>query len=508
VLSVAGNCIRISTHGRYSLKTRRRTRAGSFAVGYHARNAWQHEGANQSDGTNRVKLWLVSKWEELRGTFWFLPTLMVAAAISLSLLTTSLDLATADHNWIATLGWTFTRGPEGSRALLATVAGSMMTIASVTFSITIVALQLASSQFGPRLLRNFMRDRGNQIAIGTFIATFTYCLLILRTVNGTEHEQFVPHISVSVALTLSLLSVGVWIYFIHHSAESIQAENVIAAVSRELQHAIERLYPQCLGEELPAPLLEQGQPQLPNSFDEEARAVSVTVSNYLQAIDIDRLLELSTERDLVLAIDRRPGKFYFQGDDLARVWPAERVDEDVINAVRGSFYFGYRRTLVQDVEFAIDQLVEVAVRALSPGVNDPFTAINCVDRLGAALCGLAERSIPSPYRYDKEGHLRVVTDASTIRGMVDASFDQIRQAAHGTTSVTLRLLETIAAVAAHTRNPAFRTALRHQADAIQRGSESSIKDPTDRQDVEVRYREAIQSIENPRAGAARAPASP
>jgi len=139
-----------------------------------------------------MKLWLSNKWDELRGSFWFLPTLMVIAAIGLSLLTIHLDRATAHQNWVATLGWTFSRGPEGSRALLATVAGSMMTIASVTFSITIVALQLASSQFGPRLLRNFMRDRGNQVAIGTFIATFTYCLLILRTVNGTDSEQFVP----------------------------------------------------------------------------------------------------------------------------------------------------------------------------------------------------------------------------------------------------------------------------------------------------------------------------
>ena len=172
-----------------------------------------------------MRIWLDNKWDELRTSFWFVPSVMAAAAVVLSLATIHLDKATIYDNWIATLGWTFTRGPEGSRAVLSTVAGSMMTIASVTFSITIVALQLASSQFGPRLLRNFMRDRGNQVAMGTFIATFTYCLLILRTINGTQGEQFVPHISVTVGLLLALFSLGVLIYFIHHAAESIQAEN-------------------------------------------------------------------------------------------------------------------------------------------------------------------------------------------------------------------------------------------------------------------------------------------
>jgi uncharacterized membrane protein len=343
-----------------------------------------------------------------------MPALMVVGAILLSLFTVHLDRATTGHNWIATLGWTFTRGPEGSRAVLSTVASSMMTIASVTFSITVVALQLASSQFGPRLLRNFMRDRGNQIAIGTFIATFTYCLLVLRTVNGTENEPFVPHISVTVGLLLSLASLGVLIYFIHHAAASIQAENVIAAVSRDLHEAINDLYPECLGNEPPEPVERGGKADVPPNFDRESSPIASTTSDYLQAIDVDRLLNLARDRDVILSVEQRPGKFFFRGGDLARVWPGDRLDEELANAIRGAFYFGSLRTLTQDVEFAIDQLVEIAVRALSPGVNDPFTAIACVDRLGAALCSLAERVFPSPYRYDEEERLRVFTEASTI----------------------------------------------------------------------------------------------
>lgn len=441
-----------------------------------------------------MKLWLTNQWDELRGSFWFLPTLMVIAAIGLSLLTIHLDRETANQNWVATLGWTFARGPEGSRALLATVAGSMMTIASVTFSITIVALQLASSQFGPRLLRNFMRDRGNQVAIGTFIATFTYCLLILRTVNGTDNEQFVPHISVTVALVLALLSMAVLIFFIHHSAESIQAENVIAAVSRDLHSAMDRLYPECLGHDAQEDSNCANRQGIPTGLNDEHCSVDSARSDYLQAVNVDRLLQIAKEHDLVLSILRRPGKFCFKGDPIALAGPSAKVDDAIVESIRSEFFFGHRRTLVQDIEFAIDQLVEVAVRALSPGVNDPFTAINCVDRLGAALCALADRVIPSPYRYDDDGVLRVITDTSTIQGIVDASFDQVRQAARKDASVTIRLLETIAAVARQTNDPRFRTALHDQANAIHRGSQEELADQADREDAQRRFREAVEAL--------------
>jgi uncharacterized membrane protein len=438
-----------------------------------------------------MKLWLANKWEDLRDSFWFLPALMVLAAIGLSLSTIQLDKLAADQKWGALLGWTFSRGPEGSRALLSAVAASMMTIASVTFSITIVALQLASSQFGPRLLRNFMRDPGNQVAIGTFISTFTYCLLVLRTVNGTEDEQFVPHISVTVALILALLSLAVLIYFIHHAAESIQAENVISAVSRELHQAIDKLYPAEIGQNQANAKPRGPEALLPARFDNDSRAIASPRSDYLQAIDVERLMRLTDERDLVLAIEERPGKFCFQGETLVRVGPRQRIDDETEDAIRGSFYFGPRRTLSQDIEFAIDQLVEVAVRALSPGVNDPFTAINCVDRLGAALCTLTEREIPSNYRCNDDGVLRIVADASTPAGIVDATFNQIRQAARTNVAVTLRMLETIVAVARHTQDGDFREALARQAKAIHLGSQAGLDDPSDRQDADQRYRDAL-----------------
>ncbi len=151
------------------------------------------------------------------------------------------------YDWVDKLGWIYTRGPDGARAVLSTIAGSMITVAGVVFSVTIVALSLASNQFGPRLLRNFMRDRGNQIVLGTFVATYLYCLLVMRTVQGMDGSQFVPHLSVTVAILMAVASLGVLIYFIHHVAVSIQAPELIANVAHELHEAIDRLFPEELG---------------------------------------------------------------------------------------------------------------------------------------------------------------------------------------------------------------------------------------------------------------------
>jgi uncharacterized membrane protein len=343
------------------------------------------------------------------------------------------------------------------------------------------------------------------VALGTFIGTFTYCLLILRTINGTgpEDERFVPHISVTVGLGLAMASLGVFIYFIHHAAESIQAENVLAAVSHDLDEAIDRMYPAGPDEGADAP--KEPRRELPPGFDLQAAEVASHANDYIQAVDLDRLVDLAVKRDLIIALPVRPGKFAFQGAPLAQVWPPGRLEEGDADAIRGAFYLGLRRTSAQDVEFAIDQIVEVAVRAASPGVNDPFTVINCVDRLGAALCRLAGREIPSPYRYDEEGRLRLVADRSTLAGIVDSAFNQIRQACRDDASVTIRLLECIAAVGRHAGDGEFLVALRRHADLIRRGAEA-LPEPADRDEVEARYALVVKTIGLTRPGPATATA--
>lgn len=459
-------------------------------------------------------------WESLNSSFWFVPTLMTLIAVGFSFFTVWLDEVLS--NEVAAL-FGYVRGPEGARSLLSTVAGSIITVGGVVFSITIAALTLASSQFGPRLLRNFIRDKGNQFVLGTFISTFMYCLLVLRTINGSQENTFVPHISVTLGVLLAAASMGVFIYFIHHVSSLIQAENVIGRVTGDLHRTIDRLFPEMLGQNLDE--VEDGndpmKPKIAQSFIENSRhpdnnnsnnnsnsiqeALSARFPNsgkpikapkegYLQAIDTDKLLDLAKDRNLVLEVSQAPGQFLFEGMELMRAWPADKVDVKFEAQIQNTFIFGPSRTTFQDVDFAFDQLAEIALRALSPGINDPFTAISCIDSLGAGLAQLGKRSLPSPYRYDEQEQLRVVVKVATKKDLVARAFDQIREAANTNTAVTLHLLKTIGHLGKFIGEGELRTALREQAGLIKKGSSAKLPDEAGRRRVDELYQAVILDL--------------
>jgi uncharacterized membrane protein len=365
-------------------------------------------------------------------------------------------------------------------------------IAGVVFSVTIVALSLASQQFGPRLLRNFMRDVGNRVVLGTFIATFVYCLLVLLAV-GRDGGEFVPYLSVTAAMALALVSLGVLISFIHHVAASISAANLIDHVGVDLHEAIDRLFPEKVWREA-APEASPREP-LPEAFERQARGVAAARSSYLQDIDSDSLMQIAVRYDVVLRLPYRPGHFITQGSDIALVWPGDRLDEGLAEQITDAFIVGVERTLTQDVEVAIDQLVEIAVRALSPGVNDPFTAMLCLDRLSEALCHVLERPVPSPHRYDDAQRLRIVAHPLTFAGMVDAAFNQIRQYGRSSAAVTIRLLEAIARVASRARREEDRMALLRHAGMVLRGSQTGLPEEWDRRDVMERFQAVLKALE-------------
>ena len=250
-------------------------------------------------------------WDSLHSSYWFVPTLMAGLAIALAFAMLTLDQS-GKSGPIEKLAWIYAGGPDGARTLLSTIAGSMITVAGTAFSITIVALTLASSQFGPRLLRNFMRDTGNQVVLGTFIATFIYCLLVLRTVRGDDYNVFVPQISVTVGIVLAMTSIGVLIYFIHHASTSIQAWHVIGEVGSDLDKAIDRLFPQKIGYG-GAGDKRRWVEEIPVGFDREASPILATSSGYLQAIDDDKLMKIAKSKQLLVRIKHRPGKFVVKG---------------------------------------------------------------------------------------------------------------------------------------------------------------------------------------------------
>jgi uncharacterized membrane protein len=436
---------------------------------------------------------LAKLWDSLNSSFWFVPTLMVLLAIALSFITIGIDHS-QESTIVQRIDWAYSLGPNGSRAILSAIAGSMVTVATTAFSITIVALQLASSQFGPRLLRSFMQDTGNQIVLGTFISTFVYSLMVLRTINGVEKDEFVPHLAVTIGLALAIASVGVLIYFIHHSASSIQADQIIKQVGDDLDGAIDRLFPERIGRNTSKHLEEESLAAIPADFDRVACPIKTIASGYIQTINDNQLMQIATENNLLLRIQQRPGRFVVKGSEIVRVFPEEKVNKKLAVQINEAFILGSQRTEQQDVEFPIDQLVEIAVRALSPGINDPFTAIRCIDQLSAALCHLAQREIPSPYRYDDHNQLRIIAEPISFADATDAAFNQIRQYGKSSVAVTMRLLEAIAAIALFTHRTPDRTTLQRHADMIERGSQEGIAEELDYENVKERYLAAVKAI--------------
>ena len=370
---------------------------------------------------------------------------MAIAAVALSFGLVQLDAALGPDA-VRRLGWLYEFGPEGARAVLSAIASSMMTVAGLTFSITMLTLQLASSQFGPRLLRSFMRDRGNQLVLGTFTSTFLYCLLVLRTVRGTEGASFVPHLSVAFGVLLAALSLAVLIYFIHHVATGIRIETVLAELGEETRAAIDRLFPEQVGQEPSAPGMERKYRSVVEEFGSQVSLIRVKESGYVQRVDDDALMRIATESDLVIRVDARPGRFVTDDDTILSVSPRGRVSDEIAVSLRGTLVIGPDRTPAQDLEFSLRRIVEIAQRALSPGINDPTTALYCIDRLGEALCRLARRDTPSPVRVDAQGSPRVVTSASTLADLACPAIAAIARYGLEDVDVIKRLLDVIAAV--------------------------------------------------------------
>ena len=378
--------------------------------------------------------------EKARTSFWFLPSFMVLSSIVLAVFSVYIDAIFIDSVQLST-PLIYSMDISSTRSLLGTIAGAMITVTSIAFSMTIVALTLASSQFGPRLLRNFMMDKGTQVVLGFFISNFLFCILVFCALSFQEPYAFKPGLTVVIALLMTCCSVGVLIYFIHHVSKSIQADVVINDVYQELQKSIANLFP----------LTKEESEQVNKSDDKETdlkgKLAPVEVlahcSGYIQTTDHKLLLALAIEKSILIECKFIPGNFVVKNSVIALIHSDQAVDESVVNHVANKIVLGSYRTPVQDPEFAIHQLVEVALRALSPGINDPYTAITCVDKLNSVLCELTSRTFPENLRYDKDDVLRLVCKVLSFTDIAKAAFEKIRQHASNDIAVTIRLLESL-----------------------------------------------------------------
>lgn len=437
-----------------------------------------------------MNLQLGKWWNYIHSSYWFVPSLLALSAVVLALVLVQVDRQIQIEQ-VQQLSWMYTGDADGARSLLSMVAGSTISVAGTVFSITMVALSLASSQLGPRLLRNFMQDTGNQVVLGTFTATFIYCLLVLRTIRTEENgEGFVPEIAVSIAIVLALISMGVLIYFIHHVAASIQADSVVAGVGEDFKAAIDRIFPEETKRRSEGENLSEN---VPEDFEEYAQGVQAICSGYLQVIDDRALIALAQAHHVLIKVQYHPGNFVVRGSELVRVYPGN-IKKQLAQKINAAFIYGSQRTLQQDIEFAVEELVEVALRALSTGVNDPFTAIHCIDRLSEGLCYVARRKFPSPYWYDDRHRLRVITRAVTFGELVNTAFNKIRQNSSGSVAVRMRLLEALALIAEQTDNQENQKPLLIHARMLHRANQQDFWEVRDRAQLKARYLRTIKAL--------------
>lgn len=383
-------------------------------------------------------------WNKLRASFWFAPAWIVlgsmVAAVGLVEVDAwqSLELA----RWSPRL---FGAGADGSRAMLSAIATSMVTVAGVVFSITIVALSLTSTQYSPRVLRNFMRDGPTQVVLGVFVGIFAYCLIVLRTIRGGDEGAFIPSLSVLGGMGYAFVGIAVLIYFIHHVASSIQASSILARIADDTAAAIDHLFPQELASAAPEPI---GAESLPGTWQE----VRARRSGYTVTVDGEALLALARETGRVLRVAQPVGAFIAEGSVVAAASGAHPLEEREARRLLGCVVLASQRTVEQDAAFGLQQLVDVALRALSPGINDPTTACMCVDRLGALLARLGRRCIPEPLRFE-DGQLRVIAPASDFEGLVAGALDPIVRHSRGDLQVLGSVLDAISTVAGAVASP-------------------------------------------------------
>ncbi len=429
--------------------------------------------------------------DALRTTFWVVPVVLIAVAVLLFVITFEIDLA-AYHHHLTLPSWVRSGGADAGRQVLIATAAAIITTVGVVFSITILALTLASQQFGPRMMRNFVRDLGNQMTLGVFVATFVYSVLGLGSIASLPGGDFVPHLTIAVAEAFLLVDLAVLVYFIHHIAKSIQLPEVIAGIARDLDRAIDAEFPDHRHDGGDDDRSSEEAAELIEKLNARGAAVTAKHSGYLQFVGYGQLIEIAETLDAVIRLAHRPGHFVGHHRPLATVFPAGAARQ-VETALDKAHVTGPHRTLTQDPVFAIDQLVEIAIRALSPAVNDTFTALTCIDWLSAGLSTISGRVLTEGVYRGRSGKIRLIEFDPSYPRMVNRAFDKVRQAGGGMPAVVIRLLDALHHIVENTNDRGQRAVLVRQAEMIMRAAEDAVSEPNDRSDIQRRFDLLLQT---------------
>jgi uncharacterized membrane protein len=424
-------------------------------------------------------------WLDLNSSLWFVPSLMVLGAVLAAYGLVHID-DSIGRDWTARHPLLFGAGADGARGMLSAIASSMITVAGLIFSLTLSTLAQVSSQYTSRLLRNFMRDRSNQVVMGFFVSIFVYCLMVLRTIRGGDQGAFVPSLAVAFGLLLALVSIGMLIFFIHHIASSIQAANVIGGAAEETEKTFDKLFPKELGEAAtPAEKADL-------AAVEPLQWVTVVApgSGYVQGVDEEEMLTFARNANAVVRMERAMGSYVTKGAALVAVASYEvnpaPLDAKVRQRLVDCYSIGNQRTIEQDAGFGLRQLVDIALKALSAGINDTSTAVMCIDRLGSLVALLAGRDLGSPVRAEA-GQVRVIAQRPDFASYLATSFDQVRSNAAKDLAIYLRLLAALRTVAERTTRLSYHQSLRQQADLALAAAEENITLDYEISQVRQRY---------------------
>lgn len=423
----------------------------------------------------------------IRSSFWFVPSVMLFGAIAMAVAMTEID-ERIPRDMLVRWPRLFGAGAEGSRAMLSAIAGSMMTVASLTFSITMLALSQTATQYSPRILRNFMSDRGTQIVLGVFVGVFAYCLVVLRTISGGEEHRFLPSVSVTVAGVFALLAIGFLVFFIHRMALSLQAATIIANVGEETLHTIDRLFPDKCEDEPEGERLQCSQEKL------QQVTIDAPATGYVESVDAGKLLRAAVRHSAVIKISCRVGDFVIQGNPIGCASASNQLDSKAAKAIGNIFVISRHRSVYQDPAFGIQQLVDVALKALSPGVNDPTTAIMSIEYLTAIVEKLATRRIEPEQRRDENGRLRVEVPVPSFAELAETAFGPIRAVTQDAT-VLRKLAASLAQAGSFETIPPRRQFLSSLLDQLARAARK-IHEPDDRVAVDREIRSAQLRLSN------------
>ena len=409
-------------------------------------------------------------WDQFRVSFWFMPLVMAIFAILLSNIFFFIDTLIPDEV-LENSQFILSGSAVEMRSTLASLATTTLATAGVVFSLLTLPLSTVASQYGSRLLRIYLSDRTTQIVLGMFTGTFTYCMVTVLKIPRSDQINDLPQLTATFALVLFLATFASLIALIHHISTALQAPNIVAAAGAELCTTVRELSQERVNNH--PEVISSDQDTTEKSADGQGDEIYAKTKGYIQSIDLERMLHLAIHANLIINLVKKPGRFIAAGDPIAVVQPADHVNQHVAVDIRHAFLIGRQRTPTQDLEYAVNQLAEVALRAMSPAINDPFTAMTCIDHLGVGLALYAEQDRPQPNIYDSEGHLRLIYEPVSFDELLSAAFDMLRHASKDNAAVLLKMLDAFETIGRKTQDADRLRELQRQVKLVQAESEAA-----------------------------------